>query len=303
LAGDLRPASAAEFQVNTYTYYNQRFPDACADASGDFVVVWQSIYQDGDDYGVVGQRFTSAGTPKGDEFQVNSYTEGRESTEYGGPAVACKTNGDFLVAWGQQGPTTAVYGRLFGSSGAPVGPDFEISTYASPNLAGLYNVDAAAIGSFVVVWNSYFQDYDDSGVFGQRLDDAGTFLGTEFQVNSYTEGSQGGYGQDLAVAADAAGNFMVVWVSARQLHQLERLGELARRRQVRTPAQVAPLAAMAVERDRLAGRDDVVDDLRLVRLANRLEVLDRFFLLPHLTIDRQVAVHDLAHLGFDLLEV
>ena len=92
-------------------------------------------------------------------------------------------------------------------------------------------------------------------------------------------------------------------VGAGQLHQLERLRQLARRRQVRPAAEVAPLVAVRIERDRLARRDDVVDDLRLVVLADRLEVRDRVVLRPDLAIDRQIAVDDLLHLRFDLREV
>ena len=47
------------------------------------------------------------------------------------------------------------------------------------------------------------------GVFGQRYDSIGARLGPEFRVNTYTTG----YQSLPAVAADAAGNFVVVWQS------------------------------------------------------------------------------------------
>ena len=47
------------------------------------------------------------------------------------------------------------------------------------------------------------------GVFGQRYASSGSALGTEFQVNTYTTGSQ----SEAAVASDAAGGFVVVWSS------------------------------------------------------------------------------------------
>ena len=73
--------------------------------------------------------------------------------------------------------------------------------------------------------------------------------------------------------------------------------------QVRTAAEILPLIALAIDRDRLARRDDVVDDLRLVRLADRLEVRDRRFAVPHFALDRQIGVDDLLHALFDLLEI
>lgn len=66
---------------------------------------------------------------------------------------------------------------------------------------------ADSTGHFVVVWESFGQDGDFGGVFGQGFDDTGAALGVEFQVNTHTHDSQ----QSPAVAADAAGNFMVTW--------------------------------------------------------------------------------------------
>jgi hypothetical protein len=54
LIGPLGP----EFRVNTYTYSIQHDPSAAGDASGDFVVVWDSDLQDGSAIGTFGQRFS-----------------------------------------------------------------------------------------------------------------------------------------------------------------------------------------------------------------------------------------------------
>ena len=53
------------------------------------------------------------------------------------------------------------------------------------------------------------QDGSDDGVFGQRYASSGTPLGPEFRVNTYTTSYQG----HPSVAADASGNFVVVWTS------------------------------------------------------------------------------------------
>ncbi len=92
-------------------------------------------------------------------------------------------------------------------------------------------------------------------------------------------------------------------VGSGQLHQLERLRQLARGGQVRAAAEVAPLVAMRIERDGLAGRNDIVDDLRFVILADLPEVRDGVVLAPDFAIDGEVAIHDLLHLRFDLREV
>src|SRR5580765_2090522 len=65
-------ARADDFQVNTYTYYAQQFPDICSDSSGNFVVVWQSYYQDGSGWGIFARRLDNAFNPVGPDFQVNT---------------------------------------------------------------------------------------------------------------------------------------------------------------------------------------------------------------------------------------
>jgi len=62
------------------------------DAAGDFVVVWQSLSQDGSGYGVFGQRYASSGAPSGLEFRVNSYTTDHQRN----PAVAVDGAGTFV---------------------------------------------------------------------------------------------------------------------------------------------------------------------------------------------------------------
>jgi large repetitive protein len=78
-----------EFQVNTYTTSHQNDPVVAENESGSFVVVWSSNSQDGDGQGIFGQRFDSAGSPQGSEFQVNSYTTSNQTY----PAVAVDDSG------------------------------------------------------------------------------------------------------------------------------------------------------------------------------------------------------------------
>src|SRR5690348_3685774 len=78
-------AAAAEFQVNTYTMYDQNHPSIAA-SSGGFVVVWDSYKQLGtaNPFDVFGQRYDSLGNPLGGEFLVNSYTTSHQSA----PSIA-----------------------------------------------------------------------------------------------------------------------------------------------------------------------------------------------------------------------
>ena len=56
----LRTPAGPEFRVNTYTTSDQMFADAATDSAGNFVVVWQSNNQDGDDQGIFAQRLLPA---------------------------------------------------------------------------------------------------------------------------------------------------------------------------------------------------------------------------------------------------
>ncbi len=196
-----------EFQVNTYTVSFHSGPELAVALDGAFVVVWSSLGQDGDGYGVFAQRYDNAGQPAGTEFQVNTYTTSIQSD----PAVAVDLGGAFVVAWassGQDGDVHAVFGQRYSSAGQPAGTEFQVNTYTTNGQ----NFPAVAVdldGAFVVAWESFGQDGSGPGVFGQRYSSAGQPAGTEFQVNTYTT-------SDLnatfpAVAAGADGAFVVVW--------------------------------------------------------------------------------------------
>lgn len=199
-----------EFQVNGYTPGTQWRPAVAADDLGNFVVVWAGAAQDGSDYGIFGQRFSSGGIPAGGEFQVNSYTTGMQYA----PAVAADGAGSFTVVWSsfeQDGADTGVFGQRFDALGAAVGDEFQVNSYTTSRQrsAGVAAIDG---GGFVVVWESYDLGASTYDVIGQRFDAAGDPAGSAFMVNSYTTG----YQFDPAVAVDGTGKFLVVWSSGDQ---------------------------------------------------------------------------------------
>lgn len=74
---------------------------------------------------------------------------------------------------------------------------------------------AMADGGFIVTWQSFAQDsdtsgmYGDWGIYGQRYSAAGTTMGGEFLINSTTSGNQ----IMPALAATSDGRFVAVWQS------------------------------------------------------------------------------------------
>ena len=156
-----------------------------ADATGDFVVVWDSADQDGSiQEGVFGQRFDSLGSPLGSQFQVNTHTT---SAQYSA-AVAKGGAGEFVVVWVsnlQDGASLGIFGQRFSSTGSPLGGEFQVNTYSTSYQYGPA-VAASDGGDFIVVWTSHDEDAPGSGVFGRAFDSAGVPDGDSFQINTYT---------------------------------------------------------------------------------------------------------------------
>jgi len=206
----------ANFLVNSYTTGDQQAASVAADSYGNFVVVWQSNGSDGTDTeyrSVQGQRFAPDGTPQGAQFQVNTYTTQSQLS----PSVAADSDGDFVVVWQSNGSDgtdnhyRSIQGQRFASDGTPQGAQFQVNTYTT-NYQALPAVASDADGNFMVVWQSfgsYGTDQDGNSVQGQRYASDGSPQGLEFQVNSYTTLFQ----HAASVAADAGGNFVVVWES------------------------------------------------------------------------------------------
>ena len=146
------------------------------------------LRQDGAEEGVFGQRYASSGAPLGPEFRVNTYTTNCSGTS--GRDFGCLRQ--LRRRLGQCPAGRVVPGRLrpalrhLRRPPRPRVPRQHL--HHQPSEAPDVALDAS--GSFVVAWSSYGQDGSIYGVFGQRYDSSGAPLGPEFQVNTYTTGTQ-----------------------------------------------------------------------------------------------------------------
>ncbi|MFO1430152.1 MAG: hypothetical protein U1F76_08440 [Candidatus Competibacteraceae bacterium] len=197
----------AEFQVNTTTSGDQTNPAIAMNATGAFVVTWQSSGQDGSGAGIYAQRYSAAAVSQGAEFQVNTTTSGDQTN----PAVAMNTSGAFVVTWqssGQDGSGAGIYAQRYSAAAVSQGTEFKVNTTISSdqiNPAMAIDTD----GDFIVTWTSNGQDGSGEGIYAQRYTPVGTAKGTEFRVNTYALGDQG----YPAMAMDSAGDFVVTWES------------------------------------------------------------------------------------------
>jgi hypothetical protein len=199
-----------EFHVNTFTQSGQSTPSVAMDSVGNFVIAWQSFYQDGGEYGVYARRYDSSGSPVGGEFQVNTTTAKSQRR----PSVAMDSGGNFVITWEGRNLYVnqyEIYARMYDGAGNPLTGEFQVST----TTAGTRNFPSVAMdssGNFVIAWEDSWQDGSHSGIYARRYDSSGSPVGGEFRVNTYTADAQ----YRPSVAMDSAGNFVIAWAS---LHQ------------------------------------------------------------------------------------
>jgi hypothetical protein len=213
-----------EFKVNTFTTSSQNFPSIAMDNSGNFVIAWESTFEDGNDIGIFAQRYGSTGLPNGTEFQVNTYFTNAQRK----PSVAMDADGDFVVAWQsrfQDSSEYGIYARRYNSDGVAQGTEFRVNTNTTDNQ----ETPAVAMdnaGDFVVSWQSYGQEEEYyNGIYAQRYNSAGVAQipsacslpvcnpdTGEFRVNTYTTNNQG----FPSIAMDSSGNFLITWTSLGQ---------------------------------------------------------------------------------------
>ncbi|MEH2075124.1 MAG: cadherin-like domain-containing protein [Nostoc sp.] len=204
-------AQGNEFRVNTYTDDNQINPTVAMDAAGDFVISWQSYYQDNSYYGIYAQRYNSSGAVQGNEFKVNTYTakDQRNST------VAMDANGNFVISWqslGEDGSSYGIYAQRYSSAGVAQGNEFKVNTYTTSSQDNPTVAINANNGDFVISWTSNGQDGSSDGVYAQRYNSAGVAQGNEFRVNTYTDSFQ----NSPTVALGSNGEYVIAWQSLGQ---------------------------------------------------------------------------------------
>jgi choice-of-anchor C domain-containing protein len=99
---------------------------------------------------------------------------------------------------------------------ADVKNEFQVNTYTTNNQ-GFNNYHQSSTtalkdGGFVIVWSSQGQDGSDWGIYGQRYDINSNKIGSEFQINTYTQNAQ----YNPSITALNSGGFVVVWASKLQ---------------------------------------------------------------------------------------
>ena len=191
-----------EIAVNSYTLHNQDYVSACSDGTNYFVV-WASYGQNGTERSIYAQLFDELGNKRGDEILVNS-----ESGFIQNWPVTATNGNNYIVLWhasyNPDGDGSGVYGRIIDNEGILSGDEFIVNSYttSSQNTTAVTAVE----NNYIVCWNSSGQDGDSSGIFARIIDNEGTYLTDEIQINNYTIGRQG----DSAVIYNGE-TCLIVW--------------------------------------------------------------------------------------------
>jgi Ca2+-binding RTX toxin-like protein len=162
-----------------------------------FVAVWD----DDTNAQIRFQRFDGAGNFLGATTAVAG-----SPTNPSTPSIVGLANGGFVVAWhdtNQPFPDDqffAVRAQIFDGSGAAVGSEIAINTFATNNQTACRLV-ALPSGGFAAIYTS------NQDIRGQVFDALGNRVGSEFLVNTSTTGAQ--LDPDIAVLAD--GRLAIVW--------------------------------------------------------------------------------------------
>ncbi len=135
-------------QVDEVPSCMDEVPDVAPLVDGGFVAVWMASVGD-QPFGrtqLLGRLLDRDGRPRGPALRIDAGNAAPWE-----PAVATDIAGNFMVIWTEQG-TGAIRGRVFSSSGTPLGTELVIASPA-PYTYGTHLV-AEQDGGFTVVWQS-----------------------------------------------------------------------------------------------------------------------------------------------------
>lgn len=106
------------FIVNTIRTGAQCWPQVAINDANEFVIVWDHATDDPNAAtDIFARRFHGKGQPVGDQFQLNTYTQGKQRY----PDVAAAADGSFVATWESEDQDGASYGVFahIGPAGEP----------------------------------------------------------------------------------------------------------------------------------------------------------------------------------------
>jgi hypothetical protein len=186
-----------------------KLPTVAQDASGNFLVAWQTEFPDGTMDTISSRWLDANGNPLGDAFEMASATDGQQAD----PAITADGLGNVMVTWTAyaiDGSSSGIYLLDVLDGGLPTDSPMAVSDPSQAATAS--QVQASAQGSFVVAWNGNDTVSGIPGVYFQRFNPHRQRVGQLRRVgHTATERRR-----LIKLAVDPQGSFRVRWESRSQ---------------------------------------------------------------------------------------
>jgi hypothetical protein len=162
---DSNAVGGDEFLISPGSGSDHFYPTVGTNHEGQVVIAWDR--QIGDAHTVVARRYAGAPEAASEVIQVSDTAMDHPLF----PTVSMDSEGGFLAAWDQfarDGDGQGSFARTVQASTDELGDVFQLNTESTDDQQQPA-VSLAADQTVVTVWNSYGQDGDAFGVFGQRF--------------------------------------------------------------------------------------------------------------------------------------
>ncbi|TWT40795.1 peptidylprolyl isomerase [Botrimarina hoheduenensis] len=161
-----------EIRVNTTLADHQTQPSLAYETAGDLIVAWQSLHQDGSEWGVYSRRFPATGGVASGETLLSVSTAASQTEVQ----LATDPTGGIVAAWRayQAGDRTSnLVARAFSAGGAARTGEVVLNRLTAGVQRGV-SIAVAADGGWVAAWNSgvpgdagweaYARSFDRTGI-------------------------------------------------------------------------------------------------------------------------------------------
>lgn len=189
--------------VNDYDTNYQINPHTDKLKSGGYVVVWESKIQDGDDYGIYGQQFTSDGAKFNSQFKVNITTSGHQSNPHIAHRNISKSR-DYIVVWMSEESDGSgvydIYAQVYVNGTNIKSSDIFVNSSTSTNKQLYPRAVGLTDGTYLVVWASDDNNNGEYNIYGKIVNNSGNVVGSRFQLTSTSDSYSVSYPYPFAIS-------------------------------------------------------------------------------------------------------
>ncbi|MCA9057022.1 MAG: cadherin domain-containing protein, partial [Planctomycetaceae bacterium] len=196
----------SEIVVDNRTGYQYQ-PSVAGFDDGSFLIVYRNdntSFSDGSGSCILGQYYDASGVAVGGKFIVNTTTSG---TQHDTQSLSLSGNKVLVTYRQNDGSSFGIYGKIYDSAGTVLKNEYLLNTTTSGEQ---WNAEFRSLsdGGFLVVYTS-----GDAGsnyrVLAQRYDNAGTAVGSELALGSYSTDYRQQYG---TVVELTSGELVFSWL-------------------------------------------------------------------------------------------